>query len=133
MSSMISMISMARAALGVIVGVVVVGGVGVAAGCQLAPDRGNVGLECDSSKDCDDPDLGCVGTNADTPPGTRVCMVPPGNWQCKGKFFGDAACDCGCEEQDIDCPNLLSSSCAEDGNQCPQGQNPVADNNIKCQ
>ncbi len=102
-------------------------------GCQLAASRGNVGLECTDSGECDDPDLGCVATDDTNPAGTRVCLPPPGDWQCKGKFFGDGACDCGCELQDIDCPDLLASSCANDGNQCPQGQNPKANDNTTCQ
>jgi hypothetical protein len=101
--------------------------------CQLAAQRGNVGLECDDAGDCDDPDLGCVTTDSEAAGSQKVCMPPPSDWQCKGKFFGDGACDCGCGFLDSDCPSLSSAVCAQDGNNCPVGQNPIADNNIDCQ
>ena len=102
--------------------------------CLLAGKASNAGRECTDSSDCDDNTLGCVPLDDLNPGGTRVCMPPAGEWQCNGKLFGDTLCDCGCGFQDIDCPNLLSSSCdATDGNNCPLGQQPLANDNTKCQ
>lgn len=101
--------------------------------CLLAGKSGTAGVQCTESKDCNDPDLGCVPIDELNPGGTRVCMPAPGDWLCKGKLYGDTLCDCGCGFQDIDCPGLSSALCAADGNNCPPGQQPVSDNNINCQ
>lgn len=106
----------------------------VASGCPLQGQQGNVGLDCDDTGDCNDDDtLGCVPVDDQNPAGDKVCMPPPGDWTCTGKFFGDGACDCGCAFRDLDCPDALSSSCAVDGNNCPAGKNPVPDDNTACQ
>ena len=108
--------------------------VGVASiGCRLTGASGDVGEKCQDSSDCTDNDHGCVPIDETNPNGTRVCMPPAPDWICKGNLFGDTVCDCGCEFQDIDCPSLLSSACAANGNNCPNGQNPLAVDNTKCQ
>ena len=105
-----------------------------ATACQLAPNRGNLGIECDDAGDCDDPELGCVPVNDLNPAGQKVCMPPPGDWSCQGKFFGDGACDCGCDFLDSDClGNTSSGACAQDGNQCPNDKEPKPDDNTTCQ
>ncbi|HEY4222548.1 MAG TPA: hypothetical protein VGO62_14435 [Myxococcota bacterium] len=102
--------------------------------CRLSGASGSVGVECTSSHDCGDNKLGCVPIDETKPNGTRVCMPPDADWICAENFFGDGACDCGCGFLDVDCVNKLASSCAaQDGNNCPQGKNPVPDDNTKCQ
>ena len=89
---------------------------------------GQIGEECVEARECDDDTLGCVPVDG----AGSACMPPPEDWSCEGKLYGDVARDCGCELLDIDCPNELVASCAENGNQCPDGKNPDPLDNTKC-
>lgn len=105
-----------------------------AVGCRLEGASDDIGLKCETSNDCDNNDHGCVPVDETVPTGTRVCMPPAAEWTCKGKFFGDGFCDCGCGFLDLDCNGDLTSAACHpgDGNHCAAG-NPVATDNTKCQ
>ena len=105
--------------------------VGVGA-CRLQEASGQIGKDCQEARECDDDTLGCVPVNLDNPAAGSACMPPPEEWLCEGKLYGDAACDCGCAVADIDCPNALVASCAANGNQCPDGENPDPVDNTQC-
>ena len=107
-------------------------------GCRIGDQVPDTGEPCDASDECDG-DLGCVPTNADNPLGPRVCMPPPDGWddtRCKAFLLGDkdVVCDCGCGALDVDCADDTAASCNLDlGNNCPDGQTPVADDNTRCE
>lgn len=110
----------------------------LSAGCRVGDQVPDDGEPCVASDECDG-DLGCVPINADAPNGARVCMPPPDGWnldRCKGFLLGDeeAICDCGCGALDVDCVDDTAASCdARQGNNCPDGENPVADDNTQCE
>jgi hypothetical protein len=108
--------------------------VALVAGCTLQGSQGNnIGVACDKSDDCDDKALGCVPLDEENPASRRICLPPAEDWVCAADFYGDGACDCGCAFKDVDCPDLNASSCSVDGNNCPSGQNPVANDNTQCE
>jgi hypothetical protein len=106
--------------------------------CRIGEGLPDVGEPCDASDDCEGA-LGCVPTSVDNPTGPRVCMPPPDGWddgRCKPYFLGDpdVICDCGCGAPDVDCANETAAACNQDlGLHCPDGQNPVADDNTRCE
>jgi hypothetical protein len=100
--------------------------------CRLQDASGQIGLECKDAGDCDDSALGCVPVDVDNPGRGKACMPPPEGWICQGDLYGDDVCDCGCAVLDLDCPNELASSCGDNGNQCPEGQDPVNNDNTQC-
>lgn len=101
-------------------------------GCALQVSSGHIGEECDDARDCDDEALGCVPVDFDTPALGNACMPPPTEFTCRGELYGDDACDCGCGVIDIDCASELDDACAENGNQCPEPQNPDPLDNSQC-
>lgn len=114
-------------------------------GCPLGAGADDTGLDCRDSSDCDDPNdaLACVSTNDDealidvggAAGNFGVCLPPPQGWSCRGDFWNDkdSICDCGCGLVDADCAgNELATACSADGNNCPAGQSPVADDNSQC-
>jgi hypothetical protein len=110
----------------------------VSTGCRIGDNVTDVGEPCDDSSECEGA-LGCVPTDDDNPAGPRVCMPPPDGWksngECKAFLIGDedAICDCGCGAHDVDCADETAGVCdPDDGNHCPDGENPVADDNAKC-
>lgn len=108
-----------------------IGALGLGA-CALQEPSGHIGDECNDARECDDETLGCVPVDFDNPGRGKACMPPPEDFTCRGELYGDEACDCGCGVIDIDCPNALVGSCAENGNQCPDGQNPDPVDNSQC-
>ena len=105
---------------------------GLSAACALQGPSGHIGEECKDSGDCDDDTLGCVPVDNDNPGRGRACMPPPEEFACEGKLYGDEVCDCGCGVVDTDCANETVAACAENGNQCPDGQNPDPVDNSQC-
>jgi hypothetical protein len=106
----------------------------VVTGCTLQGSQGsNIGVECNDASDCDDKALGCVPIDEENPASRRICLPPAEDWTCAADFYGDGACDCGCNFKDVDCPDLLASSCSVDGNNCAGGKSPSATDNTKCE
>jgi hypothetical protein len=114
------------------------------AGCRIGDNLPDAGEECRDTTDCEG--LACVPTDADNPGGPRVCMPAPDGWdedRCKVAYLGDKdnVCDCGCGALDYQCADDNATSCGGvdpdgdpiSGNNCPAGQNPVADDNTRCE
>lgn len=85
----------------------------------------NVDNDFDGNTDCDDSE--CLGHTT----------CPPVGWTCFAYHYNNGSCDCGCGVQDIDCPNLLVSSCVDcdwtnscSASACPGTINPT--NNAVC-
>lgn len=87
--------------------------------CAVDQWNGGAGNGCDCECGAHDPD--CDLEPAEVVDGCGkgevcgagdTCIPPvPDAWACNDAFWGDGDCDCGCAVQDVDCPDLLSSSC----------------------